>query len=235
MFESMILNLIFLAVSFCATPLTPPQSSLPSPDFILSRTVNKASDSGWKVSSRLVFAGEPQLTLDENFVADASGNISIQVSAKDQVILKKIFPANKSVESLFLAKSREDLIRTLKFFQIPTDTVRLGRIDGVVAWVFGLPDSPKSFWVEQDQFIPLKLRVQNDSEIRASGFAAFKKGFTLPRKKVYTFSGDVVTQEVKSVVSLDAKTASRSMDSGSNLIYSNFSDARVQNFIERFR
>lgn len=94
----------------------------------------------------------------------------------------------------------------------PEAFVRLGRIAGFVAYVFGEPtpaDSAKSLpgvWIEQDSFVLRKLRFPSEAEVTADRHST-QAGLRFPRTRVVTWGANSAEIRVVSVKSLTSRQA----------------------------
>lgn len=126
----------------------------------------------------------------------------------------------------------------------PEAFVRLGRIAGVVAYVFGEPtpvDSTKSLpgvWIEQDAFVLRKLRFPSEAEITADRHST-QSGLRFPRTRVITWGANTAEIRVTSVKSLSASAAAPFLNQTSfqaDLKNARLpTDEQVKEFYSRFR
>lgn len=74
----------------------------------------------------------------------------------------------------------------------PESFLRLGRISGGVAYVFGpkpqADNIAPGFWVQQDFFNIMKLRNAGGDEIRVEKIASYSRGARWPKELTYTWS-----------------------------------------------
>ncbi|MES2965731.1 MAG: hypothetical protein V4760_17750 [Bdellovibrionota bacterium] len=126
----------------------------------------------------------------------------------------------------------------------PEAFVRLGRVAGAVAYVFGEPtpaESPKAMpgvWIEQDAFLLRKLRFPSEAEVTADRHSA-QAGLRFPRTRVVTWGSNTAEIRVVSVKSLSAAQAASFLNQ--NSFQADLKNARlptdeqVKEFYSRFR
>lgn len=109
----------------------------------------------------------------------------------------KIAPAN--------ALAKKPLPRRLEDIKhAPEDFLRLARVDGVIAWAFGSPSSPKGdplpgLWIEQDVFLIRKIRFPSGAEISAEDYSSYARGLHFPRARTIRWGANSVSLRVLSV------------------------------------
>jgi hypothetical protein len=115
----------------------------------------------------------------------------------------------------FREKSKPTKIEQIH--HIPDPYVRLGRDNGIVAWIFGEPSpvegklSPQ-VWIEQDSFILKRLRFPSEAEIIADRYSSYPNGLKFPRERTINWSDNTVTIRVVSVRSMTSVQAGRSFE-----------------------
>ena len=99
----------------------------------------------------------------------------------------------------------------------PEPLVRLGRVEGVVTYVFGTPSpadqSKPGAWIEQDSFLLRKLRFPSNAEVVASHFGSFDSGLKLPKERKITWGDRTATIHVISVKSIPSAQAQKLLSS----------------------
>ncbi len=126
----------------------------------------------------------------------------------------------------------------------PESFVRLGRVAGFVAYVFGEPTPPEStkalpgVWIEQDSFVLRKLRFPSESEITADRHSS-QAGLRFPRTRVVTWGSNTVEIRVVSVKPLTAPQAAPFLSSATLQADAKNTrlptDEQVKEFYSRFR
>jgi hypothetical protein len=86
----------------------------------------------------------------------------------------------------------------------PETFVRLGRIAGTVAYVYGTPapvegTAPAGLWIEQDVFNIRKLRTPDSSEISLNDYATYARGLAFPRSQTILWGNHEVNVRVTKV------------------------------------
>lgn len=89
----------------------------------------------------------------------------------------------------------------------PPPFLRLSRVGGTVAWAIGVPPSPANpnppaLWVEQDEFVVRKVRLPNQTQLKADDYSKFEEGLLFPRQRSYAFNKAHVEVKTVSVKSL---------------------------------
>lgn len=126
----------------------------------------------------------------------------------------------------------------------PEAFVRLGRIAGVIAYVFGEPtpaDSPKALpgvWIEQDAFLLRKLRFPSEAEVTADRHSS-QAGLRFPRTRTVTWGSNNAEIRVISVKGLAPAAAAAALNQASfqaDLKSARLpTDEQVKEFYSRFR
>ncbi len=89
--------------------------------------------------------------------------------------------------------------------------VRMGRVGGSLAWVFGEPAKPDStqlppgLWIEQDQFYIRKIRWPQQVELTADNYSSFSRGLNLPKNRILRWSAGQVNIQLLSAKSFSSK------------------------------
>jgi hypothetical protein len=95
----------------------------------------------------------------------------------------------------------------------PEPLVRLGRVEGVVAYEFGTPtvgdESKPGVWIEQDSFLLRKLRFPSNAEIVASHFGNYDSNLKLAKDRHIVWNGKAADVHVVSVKSIPAAQAQK--------------------------
>lgn len=125
-------------------------------------------------------------------------------SIKPYLVAQKIAPA----ESL---KSEPHKYNPKETGAPPEENfLRLGRIDGTVAYVIGLPTLPNNenqnpgLWIEQDQFTVRQVRYPSQLKVTAKRYETFSQGFKFPREREVQFNNAtirIVTNSVNGIAS----------------------------------
>jgi hypothetical protein len=150
---------------------------------------------------------------------------------------EKITPVNAHLTKPF--KNSKDAENPIDPF------VRLARTMGVVTYAFGIPKDPDSpeqvfpgIWIEQDQFLIRKLRLQSGIEIIADRYSTFSQGLNYPRTRTVRWNGQQVSIQTLQVT---AKTKSQFDSFGQKLQSKPESlsllpnSAYIDDFYKRFR
>lgn len=92
---------------------------------------------------------------------------------------------------------------------IPEPQVRLSRVAGVVAWVFGEPSpvdgkANPEVWIEQDAFVLRRLRFPSEAELSTDRISNYPNGLKFPRERTLTWDNNTVTIRVLSIKSVQA-------------------------------
>lgn len=120
-----------------------------------------------------------------------------------------------------------------KFLYTPESFLRLGRIGGGVAYVFGPAarneGSNPGLWIEQDQFHILKVRTTNGEELRAERPTTFSRGARWPKELNYTWGAAGSSSQAQVQV-----TSARVAEGPQRQIFQKHTDIRTSEF-ERHR
>ncbi|MES2855881.1 MAG: hypothetical protein V4692_08455, partial [Bdellovibrionota bacterium] len=124
----------------------------------------------------------------------------------------------------------------------PEALVRLGRVDGVVAYVFGVPatgdESKPGVWIEQDSFLLRKFRFPTSAEVVASHHVTYDSALKLPKDRRISWDSNVVNVRVLSAKALPAAQAQKLLAS-TTLTANDAKEARLpdvaKEFYSRFR
>ena len=126
-------------------------------------------------------------------------------NVKPQLVAMGLTPA----EALEPRKSRKGENGLTEYDE--QDYIRLSRVGGRVAWAIGKPASsdgsekPPGFWVEQDRFNLLQVRMPSSATVKADDYDSFEKKMFFPRKRKYSF-GDTTCEVQVDKVTRRAKT-----------------------------
>ncbi|MGE0632106.1 MAG: hypothetical protein AB7O96_06840 [Pseudobdellovibrionaceae bacterium] len=82
--------------------------------------------------------------------------------------------------------------------------LKLGRLEGVINWVFSTGENEPGIWIEQDEFVIRKLRFGKNSEVRAIKFSGYARGLEYPKSRVVKWGDNQATLTTVSVSSLNA-------------------------------
>lgn len=127
-----------------------------------------------------------------------SGQIKSEKISPDFFEIYFHFRASKNIKSMLVAQNIAPAI-SLKSeahryspktpYAAPEPYVRLARAGGVLNYAIGVP-TPVSgseplpgIWIEQDQFVIRKLRLQSQLEINAQKYKSFSGGLWLPQER----------------------------------------------------
>ncbi|MEO0334965.1 MAG: hypothetical protein AAF202_01130, partial [Pseudomonadota bacterium] len=83
--------------------------------------------------------------------------------------------------------------------------IRLARVGGHIAWAIGKPaspdgsDRPPGFWIEQDRFNVLQVRMPSTATVKANDYDSFDKNMNFPRNRQYTFGESTCEVQVDKV------------------------------------
>jgi hypothetical protein len=92
----------------------------------------------------------------------------------------------------------------------PENFIRLGRIDGIVTYIVGLPTLPNSsnkspgIWIDQDQFNIRQVRYPSQVQVTARRYNTYSQGFKFPRERDITFNNVTIRAVTNSVNSIAA-------------------------------
>jgi hypothetical protein len=92
----------------------------------------------------------------------------------------------------------------------PENFIRLGRIDGIVTYIVGLPTLPNSsnkspgIWIDQDQFNIRQVRYPSQVQVTARRYNTYSQGFKFPRERDITFNNATIRAVTNSVNSIAA-------------------------------
>jgi hypothetical protein len=118
---------------------------------------------------------------------------------KPQLVAMGIAPA----ESLEPRKTKRNENRELIYE--PQDYIRLARVGGHVAWAIGKPASsdgtekPPGFWIEQDRFNLLQVRMPSSAIVKAGEYDSYEKKMFFPKNRQYVFGDSVCEVHVDKV------------------------------------
>lgn len=84
----------------------------------------------------------------------------------------------------------------------PEPFVRLGRVNGAVAYAYGEPDKP-GVWVEQDHFFISKMRMPSGAEFLGQDYMIYAKNLAFPKNQVVSFGSTRVEIKVNSLSSAE--------------------------------
>lgn len=120
--------------------------------------------------------------------------------------------------------------------------VRLGRVDGVITYAFGIPvvgdENKPGVWIEQDSFLLKKLRFPSNAEMVASQHTVYDSSLKFPKERKITWNGRLATVRVLSVKSIPAPQAQKLLASttlsANDAREANLPDA-AKEFYSRFR
>lgn len=127
----------------------------------------------------------------------------------------------------------------------PPPYLRLSRVGGSVAWAIGVPPTtsatnPPTLWMEQDEFVIRKVRLANQTQLKADDYGKFEDGLLFPRQRSYAFNKanvDVKTISIKSLGRLkpdDSRFKNNSLVPAKDAIKLPEADA-LKEFYSRFR
>jgi hypothetical protein len=99
----------------------------------------------------------------------------------------------------------------------PEREVRLGRLAGVVTWVFGEPTPPTGAllpgaWIEQDAFLLRKLRFPTEAEVTADRYTSVAGSLKFPRERTVIWRDGSASIQFVSARALPAGQASKALD-----------------------
>lgn len=200
-------------------------------------------------SIRLIVRGDKDLkdqVLFQNSYSDLQRTSSISGSNIVNKMPRPLF------EKMFFIKTSENLMKFLihqgivadeilrsqnfkklpgnnGFQYLPESFLRFGRVGGVVAYVFGPAPHGEvlnpGFWVEQDQFIILKIRSATGEELRVEKPTLYSRGARWPKDLSYTWGGNHSTAQAQVQV-ISVKTA----EAPQKQLFQKVSDKRTAEF-----
>ncbi len=217
-------------------------------------------------SMRLIVKGDKDLKdqiVFQSLYSDSQKTSSVSGYLQTRKLSRTLF------EKIFFIKTAENLMRFLVQQGIVTDEIfrsqnfkrlpgnagfqyqpetflRLGRIGGGVAYVFG--PTPKGegvgpgFWVEQDQFNILKLRSSTGEEFRAEKPTTFSRGARWPKEINFSWGagqtsaqGQVQVTNVRIADSAQKQIFQKNVDKRTPDFERSTSKYLLEEFYQRFR
>jgi hypothetical protein len=219
------------------------ESALKTPLFVEQDVTILSADQSVSVKEQWLFENENSIRLIVRGEKDLKEQIVFQTLFSDNqktTTLSGLLQTQRSprgpLEKIFFFKGTENLMRFLvqqsivgdeiyrsqNFKKIPGNVgfqyqpeafLRLGRLGGSVAYVFGPPPKGDAispgFWVEQDQFHVLKLRNANGDEMRSEKPTTYSRSAKWPKELSYNWgSGGSAAQAQVQVINVRMAEAS---------------------------
>lgn len=123
--------------------------------------------------------------------------------------------------------------------------VRLARTNGVVTYAFGVPAEPEAkdqifpgMWIEQDQFVIRKFRLNSGVEISADKYSSFPLGLNYPRTRALSWNGQQVIIQTLGVVAKNKsqfEAFGQKLNSKTDSLSLLPNAAFIEDFYKRFR
>lgn len=137
-------------------------------------------------------------------------------------------------------------LKSLKDFELTQESfLRLSRNGGVVTYAYGTPAIPEKtdetfpgLWIEQDQFLIRKIRLNSGAELTADKYSSYPSGLNFPKTRTIRWGGQQATLQTLNV-SLKNKTQYDNFGSKTTSKPESFkllpNGAVIEDFYKRFR
>lgn len=166
-----------------------------------------------KIRLTYVYQNNRRYFIDENGVRKAEKipndffepyfHFRVSKNIKPVLVAQKIAPA-------ISLKSDPHRYSAQKPHQEPEPYVRLARVGGGISYAIGTPTPLSSavlypgIWVEQDQFVIRKLRLNSQLEIAANDYKDFSGGLLLPKERILRWQNRSAKINLKSAIGVSA-------------------------------
>ena len=194
------------------------QGYIPSPDIILSRLNQNQGTRNYKIFQEVTFLDHSSLKNSLKFKEEwwrLSNHLFVNVIKDSQTIFSfsyKNFKKSWINEKNQKVSEKKNYIENYFFLKpkLPSwlslvKRIHLERALGVVNYVFYLNKKNPTLWIEQDEFVIRKVRIQEDSWLTAEDYQLYLGQFLFPHKRTFLAPGIKVEMKVLNIQPVSSK------------------------------